>query len=109
MTSSYADSSAIPTYRVSGESRVDRRLVRATVATRVLPVIDAAGWHMTEIQIRQPLPLLMMRRPVFGLRSHVLPKAGTLGASGSSAASSDAQDSRETPCRLFPQHVDPAR
>lgn len=71
----YADSSAIPTYRVC---ELARRHVTVALSGDGGDE-NFAGYrryrlHMMEEQIRQPLPL-MMRRPVFGLLGRMYPKA----------------------------------
>ncbi len=71
----YADSSAIPTYRVCELARK-----RVTVALSGDGGDESfAGYrryrlHMIEERMRQPLPLAL-RRPVFGLLGRVYPKA----------------------------------
>lgn len=71
----YADSSAIPTYRVCELARK-----RVTVALSGDGGDESFGGyrryrlHMLEERMRQPLPLAL-RRPVFGLLGRVYPKA----------------------------------
>jgi asparagine synthase (glutamine-hydrolysing) len=71
----YADSSAIPTYRVCELARK-----RVTVALSGDGGDENFGgyrryrWHMHEERVRSRIPL-QLRRPVFGLLGHLYPKA----------------------------------